>query len=166
MFAQSAATAGDLICEKPIVYFTEENTDLQFPPNAAITFKTEADLDKFVEYAIAKGFSKDTSLALIADFVGGTNTDECFICNSSHVINHSATPNAIHELKNGAYCITACANIEAGDELFCDYNKYEMPDFYLKEFCVKNGITDLKTCALAAVAAVEAAKAEAEAKGE
>jgi len=69
--ALAAASAGTLICEKPICPFTEDNTDLIYPVDGCISFKSNADLETYVDYVVAKGVAGEKILDLLMNFAHG-----------------------------------------------------------------------------------------------
>jgi len=141
-----APTVGSVICEKLACPF-EENRAL-YPEDGVITFTTAVQIENYVKLIVSKGHSRETVVDLIENFMHGFPSDHVCLNCSTWTVNDSAEPNCKVELKDGKYCVITLRPIAAGEELFMDYAKFSMGDFYAKEFCDKNEISEVRTICL------------------
>lgn len=107
-------------------------------------------MEKYIDYTEAKDVPRETAVDVVENFVHGFSRDHTCLNVSTWSVNHSVEPNVEVNFVDGKYQMTTTKPIEAGEELFMDYEKFVFSEYYTEEFCEKYEIRDVRKIALTA----------------
>jgi len=165
-----------LVFRKVLVPMAAIPTLLKLPKNATVTFACEAELEKYIALMQSEGgFSRKEVLHLFEHFVYGFDGEVCCLNVSTYTVNHSDSPKTGLNTKvvfrdvndtltlgqdgdpkqkqfkaTKALVGEVVKDIAIGDELFIDYRRFRLPQFYL-DFTKKHCYPDVRTAVMVAV---------------
>ena len=103
-----------------------------------IMLKSTDDLEKLVEYFVSLQLDTEESIRLKITWFVGCMNGNLYIHTFSAYYNHDTeNVNVSITIKDNIITHIAKKDVNENDELFCDYGKYDYPDFYL-EWCEKH----------------------------
>ena len=124
-----------------------------------ITFESEAELNKFIEMAMAEGdgITRAQLLTELKNFVWGLDEKRCALCYCTWSCNHGegATETTLFNfqtLDDGTEAIVceAAEDLAAGTEVLINYRNFVIAPFYAA-WCNKNKVVDVRTLVLGIV---------------
>jgi len=152
-------TKSDVIAKR-LIPMADIDTLLKLPNDTTITFTNVEQLEKYISLAKAEGgHSRETVLDLYEHFVYGFDGERACLNVSTWTVNHGDnTGDGLNvdvvekTLSCGAkaYVGEAMIDIKVGDELYMDYRKFKLPEFYM-EYTRKHGFKDVRTSTVQAV---------------
>jgi len=160
-YARQDVAPGDVVVQKVLVPMAEISSLLNVEKNVTITFACLADLEKYISLMGSEGgFPRDVVLKLYEHFMYGFDRKVCCLNVSTWTINHAEIAkdglNWVVDFKDAqlpdgrpAY-VCRSYGIKSGAELFMDYNRFALPDFYLA-FARRHSFEDVQTVTLKAV---------------
>lgn len=159
-YANEVVKTGLPVIEKRLFPMASIDTLLTLPNDATITFVNVAELEKYIELSEAEGgHDRKTVLDLFEHFIYGFDGVRSCLNVSTWTVNHGdnvadgLNVDVVEKTYPGggaAYVGEAMTDIKVGEELYMDYRKFKLPEFYLA-FTKQNGISDVRTATLEAV---------------
>jgi len=159
-FALKAMAKGPQLIEKVLVPISSTTTLLGTPNDTTFTFECTEDLEKYITLAVSEGgYSRQDILTNYEHFMYGFGGPVCCLNCSTWTVNHAGTAkeglNILvqeKELPDGriAYEGICVKDVAVDDELYMDYRRFKLPDFYV-EFTKKHGFGDVPKNTLTAV---------------
>jgi len=159
-FVKELVKAKTDVIAKRLLPMAEIDTLLNLPNDTTITFTSVEQLEKYISLAKSEGgHSRETVLDLYEHFIYGFDGERACLNVSTWTVNHGDnTGDGLNvdvvekTLSCGAkaYVGEAMIDIKVGDELYMDYRKFKLPEFYY-EYSRKHGFKDVRTATLEAV---------------
>jgi hypothetical protein len=172
-FAAEPIKTGTAVIAKPLKPMATIDALAPLDNDITITMASVADLEKYIELAQKEGGCTVAEIQeLFAHFIYGFDGKVGCLNVSTWTVNHGdAAPGGTEEnvlvlekkLPSGEIALVgdATGEIKVGEELYMDYRKFKLPQWYL-EYCVKHGLTDVRTTTVSAVYGATAAVLERE----
>lgn len=145
---------------KPYVQMSQIGSLSMVPGDHTITFKNANDIEKYISLCKHEGgHSRERVLQELSNFVWGYDGKHACLNQSSWTVNHASDFDqglnceiAERRLDDGRHAIVvdAVADICKNDELYMDYRRFVLPEFYLA-FCKANNIKDVRTLVMEAI---------------
>jgi len=163
-FAAEFVKAGSAVVQKPLMPMTKIDSLLGLPNDLTITFASAEDLEKYIELCVSEGqYKREDVLEVYQHFVYGFDGKVACLNTSTWGVNHGDSTHGLNvevtvqTLPGGGSALVgdAMIDIKEGDEIYMDYRKFVIPDFF-KAYCKKHGFQDVQASTLASVDAVEA----------
>merc|ERR1712070_1075670 len=160
-YARQDVAPGEVVVQKVLVPMGELDSLLYVDKNTTITFVCEQDLEKYIMLMEREGgFPRDVVLNLYEHFMYGFDRKVSCLNVSTWTINHAESKagglNTQVDFKGArlpdgrpAY-VCRSFGVKNGDELFMDYSRFALPDFYLA-YTKRLGFDDVQTATLKAV---------------
>jgi len=159
-FALKTFAKGPTIIEKNLKPMSSATTLVGVPNNTTFTFKCTEDLEKYITLAISEGgYTRQEILTYYEHFMYGFDGVVCCLNVSTWTVNHAGTDKEglnirvqEKELPDGtmAYEGICVKDVKVDDELYMDYRRFKLPDFYVK-FTDSHGFGDVRKNTLIAV---------------
>lgn len=163
-FAGQTLKAGSTVVQKPLMPMAQVESLKNLPNDTTITFARVEDLEKYIELSMSEGgYSREEILDYYEHFMYGFDGHVSCLNVSTWTVNHGDNVedglNVVveeKELPGGAKALSgrALKDILLNEELYMDYRKFKLPDFYI-EYTQKHGFKDVRTATLQAVYGVE-----------
>lgn len=163
-FAAQTFKAGSTAIQKPLVPMAQVESLKNLSNDTTITFACVEDLEKYIELAKAEGgYTREEILHYYEHFMYGFDGRVSCLNVSTWTVNHGDKIedglNIVveeQELPGGAKALAgrALKDILLNEELYMDYRKFKLPEFYM-EYTQKHGFKDVRTATLEAVYGVE-----------
>jgi len=148
------------LIEKNLVPMSTTKTLIGIPNNTTFTFQCTEDLEKYISLAISEGgYTRQDILTYYEHFMYGFNGVVSCLNVSTWTVNHAGTAEdglniRVQEkrLPDGtmAYEGICVKDVAEGDELYMDYRRFKLPDFFV-EFTNSHGFGDVRKNTLTAV---------------
>lgn len=159
-YARENVAPGDVVVQKVLVPMGELNSLLNVDKNTTITFACVQDLEKYIMLMEREGgFPRAAVLHLYEHFMYGFDKVVSCLNVSTWTINHADSRAGglntevdfkdAHLLDGRPAYVCRSFGVKNGDELFMDYARFALPDFYLAwTKCL--GFDDVQTATLKA----------------
>merc|ERR1712190_312167 len=132
---------GEQLIQKVLMPMSAINSLVSLPNDTTITFKSVLELEKYITLALAEGgYSRSQILQEFEHFIYGFDGEVCCLNYSTWTVNHASKAseglNIIvqeKELDDGrtAYEGICVKDVKPGDELYMDYRRFKLPQFYI-----------------------------------
>lgn len=159
-FALETMKVGADAIIKPLFPMADITTLASLPNSGTITFATRPELETFIDLMKSEGgHSREVVLDLYENFMYGFNGVHCCLNVSTWTVNHGdnigdgLNLNVVERtLPDGKTALVGevIRDIGVNDELYMDYRKFKLPEFYLK-FTKDHNIKDVRTVVMEAV---------------
>jgi len=159
-FATEHVKAKSTVIQKLLMPMAKIHTLVGLSNDIVITFSRVDDLEKYIELSMSDGgHSRQEVLNVFENFVFGFDGQRACLSVSTMSLNHADHAKeglnvemVERTLPGGftAYCGEALSDIQVNDELFEDYRKFVLPQFYLT-YSKENGFKDVRTATMETV---------------